>query len=77
MSTPNNLPEVIAPKNIYSIAGISRSTVDRLEKLGKFPCRIKLSPGRCGWIRAEVEQWRQSLADQRKNLALNGRRGAK
>jgi len=37
--------------------GISYSTFHRLEKLGQFPKRRRLSPGRVGWLDAELEEW--------------------
>jgi len=39
---------------------LSRSTVWRLEKLGQFPKRIKLSPNCVGWRKSEVLDWLSS-----------------
>ncbi len=36
----------------------SRQHLDRLEKAGKFPRRIKLTPnGRVGWVQSEIHDW--------------------
>lgn len=36
----------------------SRQHLDRLEKAGKFPRRIKLTPnGRVGWLASEIHAW--------------------
>ena len=38
----------------------SRSHVDRLEKAGQFPKRIKIGPGRIVWSSREVLDWIES-----------------
>ncbi|MBZ0147057.1 MAG: AlpA family phage regulatory protein [Pseudorhodoplanes sp.] len=43
----------------------SRQHLDRLEKAGKFPRRIKLTPnGRVGWVRSEIHDWLKDRIDQ-------------
>lgn len=37
--------------------GLSRSTIYRLEKLGKFPPRIKIGPRAVGWSRESIRDW--------------------
>jgi predicted DNA-binding transcriptional regulator AlpA len=32
----------------------SRRQIDRLEAAGKFPRRVQISPGRVGWLAAEI-----------------------
>lgn len=49
--------EIISPRDLPAATGISKTTVWRLEKSGNFPKRLKLSPGRVGYRRAEVEAW--------------------
>jgi prophage regulatory protein len=34
--------------------GLSRATRWRLERTGKFPARVQLSPGCCGWRESEI-----------------------
>ncbi|WP_183361243.1 helix-turn-helix transcriptional regulator [Geomonas limicola] len=50
-------PAVIPPSKIREVTGLSRTTVWRLERLGQFPHRIRLSPGRVGYRRSEIESW--------------------
>jgi prophage regulatory protein len=39
----------------------SRQHLDRLEKAGQFPRRIKLTPnGRVGWLESEIHDWLRS-----------------
>ncbi|MDF1551679.1 MAG: AlpA family phage regulatory protein [Deferrisomatales bacterium] len=54
---PHIPEEIIRPRVIHEVAGISSTTVWRLEKLGQFPARRQLSPGTVGWLRSEVEAW--------------------
>ena len=41
-------------KQIIQLTGMSRSTLDRLEREGKFPKRVSLSTQRIGWVVQEV-----------------------
>lgn len=45
------LPEVIR------LTGLSRSSIYRLESLGQFPSRVKLSESASGWRSEEVQEW--------------------
>lgn len=48
---------IIRPKKLFEKIGLSRSTVWRLEKEGKFPKHIKLSSQAIGWVEAEIDAW--------------------
>jgi prophage regulatory protein len=37
--------------------GYSRMHIDRLERAGMFPKRIRLGSNSVGWIEAEIDQW--------------------
>ena len=45
---------------VQSLTGLSRSTVDRLERAGSFPRRVILSSNAVGWRKTEVLAWTQS-----------------
>ena len=49
--------EIVRPRNLPPITGLSRSTTFRLEKLGQFPKRVKLSAGAVGYRLSEVMAW--------------------
>lgn len=49
-------------KEVVSVSGLSRTTIYRLEKSGKFPARYRLSPGRVGWLESDIDQWIRSRA---------------
>lgn len=53
--------QIIRPKNLPAITGLSRTSIWRLERAGNFPRRVRLTAGAVGYRRAEVEQW---LADR-------------
>jgi len=59
------LPEVMR------LTGLSRSSIYRLEALGKFPARLKLSESCSGWKAEQVQAWIDSrpLASQQKVAA--------
>jgi prophage regulatory protein len=43
----------------------SRPHVDRLEREGRFPRRVRLGPGTVGWWRSEICQWLDEKTAQR------------
>jgi len=54
------MSEIIRPRNLPQETGLSKTTIWRLEKEGKFPKRIRLSAGAVGYMRSEVAEWRKS-----------------
>ncbi len=46
-----------ADGSLMQFTGLGYTTIFKLERAGKFPARRKLSPGRVGWLRSEVEAW--------------------
>lgn len=57
MMTPVLLPR----RDAAQYAGMSPSTLEKLVRLGQFPAPRKLSPGRVGWLRREVDEWAEKL----------------
>lgn len=43
--------------DVQTLTGLSRSTVDRLERAGSFPRRVILSENAVGWRKAEILAW--------------------
>jgi prophage regulatory protein len=39
------------------LTGLSRTTRWRLEKVGKFPKRIKISQASIGWVEEDIHKW--------------------
>ena len=67
--------ELLWKEAVRAMTVIGDTLRDELEKLGKFPKRIRLgthSNSRVGWLRREVEQWiadQVALRDARENLS--------
>lgn len=51
--------------------GYSRMHVDRLEKDGKFPKRIRLGENSVGWLESEVNAWLAAKVEARNFPAAN------
>ena len=49
-------------KAVQQAVSLSRTTIWRLEKEGRFPARRQLSANAVGWIKQDVENWVQSRA---------------
>lgn len=49
--------EIIRPRDLPQVTGLSRTTIWRLEKEGLFVNKIKLSAGAVGFRRIDVERW--------------------
>lgn len=52
--------EVLRFPALREAVSLSRATIFRLEREGKFPARRKLSSRSVGWLRADVEKWIES-----------------
>jgi len=48
---------ILRSKKVQKLTGVSRTTLWRLERKGKFPARISLCPGSIGWRSSEVDEW--------------------
>jgi prophage regulatory protein len=46
---------------VLEMTGLSRSTIDRLEKLEKFPKRRVVSEKSVAWIESEISEWINNL----------------
>jgi prophage regulatory protein len=54
------MTELLHRRDVLRITGLSRSTVDRLERAGRFPRRVQLSPRRVAWPAESVAAWASS-----------------
>jgi len=52
---------VLRIQEVEDRVGVTRSTIDRWEKAGKFPARRQLGEGAVGWLETEIDEWLQSL----------------
>jgi prophage regulatory protein len=56
---------ILSKKEIRALVLYSPAHIDRLEKAGLFPKRVRLGPGRVGWIEDEVLDWLQRKINAR------------
>ncbi|OEU72713.1 MAG: hypothetical protein BA869_01480 [Desulfuromonadales bacterium C00003107] len=52
-----HMPRIYFWPTVHEITGLSRTTIWRMEKVGKFPKRRQISSGRVGWLASEVNPW--------------------
>jgi prophage regulatory protein len=58
---PPGLPRLIVrPAEIEQVVGLSRPTVYRFERQGRFPKRRQLGSRATGWLLSELETWLRS-----------------
>ncbi len=56
---------------VQEVAALSRVTVWRMEREGKFPRRRQLSANSVGWLKSEVDAW----VDSRKQVVTTNLQG--
>jgi prophage regulatory protein len=48
---------LLSKRQVREIVLYSPQHIARLEKVGKFPKRVRLGPCRVGWVESEVHEW--------------------
>jgi len=51
---------IMGDEDVEAVTDLSRVTRWRMERKGKFPRRVQISPGRVGWMGEEVKEWVES-----------------
>ena len=49
--------KIVRSKEVQALTGLSRTTLWRLERAGKFPARIALSTSNVGWRLSDIQEW--------------------
>ncbi len=62
---PQHLPQYVGFAQVQDALSVSRRTVERMVRDGKFPKPIQLSPNRVGWRVEAITQW---LAERERSL---------
>jgi predicted DNA-binding transcriptional regulator AlpA len=52
---------ILGDRAVRQLTNLSRTTIWRLERQGKFPRRLRLSGNRIGWRADEILEWIQLL----------------
>ena len=50
-------------REVRTVTGLSRTTRWRLERVGQFPRKRRISPGAVGWLESEVVTWMEQGSD--------------
>jgi predicted DNA-binding transcriptional regulator AlpA len=62
MSTLGQTPEIsgalLRIDRVEQLTGLSRTTIDRLEKSGRFPRRWRIAARAVAWTTREIQEWR-------------------
>ena len=58
--SPSSKPLVLSVRNLRQQLGLSKATILRLERAGRFPRQKQLSPRRIGWLADDVASWLRS-----------------
>ena len=56
---------LLSKKQVKETVLYSFAHIDRLEKAGQFPKRVRLGQNRVGWVDNEVYDWLQERLDKR------------
>ena len=52
---------LISRKTVEKLSGLSRATIYRLIKVGKFPRPLSIGTGAVRWRQSDIVAWQQSL----------------
>uniref|UniRef100_C6E131 Phage transcriptional regulator, AlpA n=1 Tax=Geobacter sp. (strain M21) TaxID=443144 RepID=C6E131_GEOSM len=55
--------EIIRPRDLPQLTGLSRTTIWRLEKAKEFVQRIRLTRHSIGYRRVDIERWLEARAE--------------
>ena len=64
-------PRLLSKKQVKEIVLFSYAHIERMEKAGRFPKRVRLSHhprGRCGYVEAEILGWLSARIAERDML---------
>lgn len=63
------VPIIVRMREVLRMVGLSRATIYKRIKQGKFPAAVPLGDVAVGWLRSEVEQWITEQVSRRDALA--------
>ena len=61
MNQPAQIDQLLPRRTVEKQAGISRATIYRMMKAGKFPHPVSIGTGAVRWKQSDVTAWQQSL----------------
>lgn len=57
--------KLLCKKEVRERVKYSFAHIDRLEREGRFPVRVRLGPHRVAWLESEIDAWIAELVAQR------------
>lgn len=48
---------LLSLKDVSSMTSLSKSTIYRLLRMGRFPAQKQITVGRVAWLASEVDEW--------------------
>lgn len=60
LNTSPPTDKIIRSKDVQELTGLSRTTIWRLEREGKFPARVPLTASNVGWRLTDLQEWIKS-----------------
>jgi prophage regulatory protein len=57
---PRRTGPLLRLREVMKLTGLSRASIYRLERAGRFPKRVQISDNAVGWYEREVLAWRAS-----------------
>jgi prophage regulatory protein len=55
--TTTSQREIIRPKELAEMLGLSIPTIYRMYNDGQLPSKVKISSHAVGWLRSDIEEW--------------------
>ena len=59
-NSPDTPDLIICDQDVQRLTDLSRTTIWRLERAGKFPSRVPLTGSRVGWRYNDIQEWIKS-----------------
>ncbi|MDI3562440.1 AlpA family transcriptional regulator [Bradyrhizobium sp. Arg816] len=72
-SDRHDLRPMLTEQMVLELVPISRTTLFRLERAGKFPRSVYVSPNRRFWFRDQVVAWQTAINDNDERNPKRGR----
>lgn len=57
MNEQNGAMRIVGQREVQALVGLSRTTLWRMEREGRFPLHLQLGHRRIGWIVDDIQNW--------------------
>ena len=56
--------QIYRTNEVLRLTGLSRSTLWRMERDGRFPRKLRLGPNSVGWLASDIDEWINDLRNE-------------